>query len=102
MVYSILDQSVRCALLSRRRSVVLTVHHGGILRLSDDHTLPDENLEENLGKGPFSYRFPELQYDPKNNVLPEFETTAADLQRLGMKAMRDCFWDRLAASETYR
>jgi hypothetical protein len=89
MVYSILDQSVRCALLSRRRSVVLTVHHGGILRLSDDHTLPDENLEENLGKGPFSYMFPKLQDDPKNNLLPEFETTAADLQRLGMKAMRD-------------
>jgi len=68
---------------------VLTVNHGGILRQSEEHTLPGDNLEATLGKWPFGYMFPELQDDPKTNLLPESQITISDLQRLGMKGMRD-------------
>jgi hypothetical protein len=75
-------------LLSGRRSVVLTVHHGGILRGPVEHSLADENLAEISGKSTFRYMFPKLQGDPKN-LLPESKTTVSDLRYIGMEAMRD-------------
>lgn len=69
--------------LSGRRSVVLTVHHGGILRLPEDHTLPDA-----LPKLPFGYMFEDLQKDDEN-LLPESDTTVSDLRSLGREGMRD-------------
>jgi hypothetical protein len=64
---------------------VLTVHHGGILRLSEEQ--PDENLKETWGRWPFGYMFPQLQEDPDKNLLPK--SAVSDLQRLGMEAMLD-------------
>jgi hypothetical protein len=66
---------------------VLTVHHGGIVRLSEEDA--DDNLKESLGKWPFEYMFRDLQDDPQKNLLPELPTTVSDLQRLGMEAMLD-------------
>ena len=62
---------------------MLTVHHGGILRLSEEHTLPDA-----LPKLPFRYMFEDLQKDDEN-LLPESETTVSDLRYLGTEGMRD-------------
>ena len=66
---------------------MLTVHHGGILRVSE-HTLPDENLVETLPTLPFGYMFEDLQKDPEN-LLPESETTVTHLRYLGREGMRD-------------
>lgn len=66
---------------------MLTVHHGGILRLSEEHA--DENLKESLGRWPYRYMFRDLQDNPKKNLLPELPTTISDLRRLGMEAMLD-------------
>lgn len=68
---------------------MLTVHHGGILRRPDEHTLPGENLADDSGKSKFGYMFPTLQDDPKKNLLPESDTTVEHLRYIGMKAMRD-------------
>ena len=62
---------------------MLTVHHGGILRLSEEHTLPDT-----LPKLPFRYMFEDLQKDDEN-LLPKSKTTVSDLRYLGMEGMRD-------------
>jgi len=68
---------------------VLTVHHGGILRLPDEHMLPDA-----LPKLPFRYMFEDLQKDDEN-LLPESKTTVPDLRFLGRKGMKDPGMDEI-------